>query len=275
MVIDHVGEDAAYRRHPAPAMYGFESYISVPIVLPNGTFFGTLCAIDPTPARVNTPEVIGTFRMFADLIGFHLDANRRVATSTAALRLYENIVQSDAAPICVFGLDYRQKLEAVGQLTGGVAHDFNNLLTVIKSSSDLLKRPDLPEERRTRYIDAISDTVDRAAKLTGQLLAFARRQALKPEVFEVGEALRGIGEMIDTVMGARVRLVTVVTDEPCHVRADRSQFETAVVNMAVNACDAMGGEGPLPSTRDDPRRAASGRALLYLQNSPLSRGGFD
>jgi signal transduction histidine kinase len=73
-----------------------------------------------------------------------------------------------------------QKLEAVGQLTGGVAHDFNNLLTIIKSSTDLLRRPNMAEERRRRYVDAISDTVDRAAKLTGQLLAFARRQSLKP-----------------------------------------------------------------------------------------------
>ena len=78
-------------------------------------------------------------------------------------------------------------MEAVGQLTGGVAHDFNNLLTIIRSSTDLLRRPDLPEERRRRYVDAIADTVDRAAKLTGQLLAFARRQALKPEVFDVPE----------------------------------------------------------------------------------------
>ncbi len=73
-----------------------------------------------------------------------------------------------------------QKMEAVGQLTGGIAHDFNNLLTVIKSSTDLLRRPDLPEERRRRYVDAIADTVDRASKLTGQLLSFARRQALTP-----------------------------------------------------------------------------------------------
>ena len=65
-----------------------------------------------------------------------------------------------------------QKLEAVGQLTGGVAHDFNNLLTIIKSSTDLLRRPNLADERRRRYVDAISETVDRAAKLTGQLLAF-------------------------------------------------------------------------------------------------------
>ena len=87
-------------------------------------------------------------------------------------------------------------MEAVGQLTGGVAHDFNNLLTIIKSSTDLLRRPDLPEERRRRYVDAISDTVDRAAKLTGQLLAFARRQALKPEVFDVAERIQAITDML-------------------------------------------------------------------------------
>ena len=81
-----------------------------------------------------------------------------------------------------------QKMEAVGQLTGGVAHDFNNLLTIIRSAMDLLKKPNLPDERRQRYMDAVSDTVDRAAKLTGQLLAFARRQTLTPEVFDVGSA---------------------------------------------------------------------------------------
>ncbi len=138
-----------------------------------------------------------------------------------------------------------QKMEAVGQLTGGVAHDFNNLLTIIRSSVDLLRRPDLTSERRRRYIDAVSDTVDRAAKLTGQLLAFARRQALKPEVFDVGARLRGVGEMLDTVTGARIRVVTELPDEPCFVRADLSQFETALVNMAVNARDAMEGDGVL------------------------------
>ena len=99
-----------------------------------------------------------------------------------------------------------QKMEAVGQLTGGVAHDFNNLLTIIRSSVDFLRRPDLAEERRRRYLDAVSDTVDRAAKLTGQLLAFARRQALKPEVFDVGARLRSIADMLDTVTGARIRV---------------------------------------------------------------------
>ena len=85
VVIDHVAEDDAIPRHPTPAMYGFQSYISMPIVLPDGTFFGTLCAIDPRPARLNTPETIGMFKLFADLIGFHLDAQDRLAASEAAL----------------------------------------------------------------------------------------------------------------------------------------------------------------------------------------------
>jgi PAS domain S-box-containing protein len=141
-----------------------------------------------------------------------------------------------------------QKMEAVGQLTGGVAHDFNNLLTVIKSSTDLLKRPNLAEERRQRYIGAISDTVGRAAKLTGQLLAFARRQALRPEVFDVGQGVAALSDMIGTLTGSRIQIVTDVPDDSCFVNADPSQFDTAVVNMAVNARDAMDGEGRLAIT---------------------------
>src|SRR5258707_9055096 len=76
-----------------------------------------------------------------------------------------------------------QKMEAVGQLTGGVAHDFDNLLTIIRSATDFLRRRELPEERRRRYIDAIAETVERASKLTGHLLAFARRQPFKPQEF--------------------------------------------------------------------------------------------
>jgi signal transduction histidine kinase/CheY-like chemotaxis protein len=138
-----------------------------------------------------------------------------------------------------------QKMEAIGQLTGGVAHDFNNLLTVIRSSTDFLRRPDLPEERRRRYLDAVSDTVDRAAKLTAQLLAFARRQTLSPETFDAGERIRDVAQMLDSLMGARIRIVTQVPESACLVRADASQFETALVNLAVNARDAMAGEGAL------------------------------
>ncbi len=138
-----------------------------------------------------------------------------------------------------------QKMEAIGQLTGGVAHDFNNLLTVVRSSVDLLRRPDLPEERRSRYVDAISEATDRAAKLTAQLLAFARRQTLKPEVFDVVANVVGTGDMIQRLTGSRLQLHTVLPDGPCFVEADPNQFDTALVNLAVNGRDAMAQGGRL------------------------------
>ncbi len=136
-----------------------------------------------------------------------------------------------------------QKLEAIGQLTGGVAHDFNNLLMVIRSSADLLKKPNLPDDRRDRYIKAISDTVERAAKLTGQLLSFARRQALKPEVFDVCDSVRALSDMMGTLIGSRITITTDLYEDQCFALVDPSQFDTALVNMAINARDAMDGAG--------------------------------
>ena len=138
-----------------------------------------------------------------------------------------------------------QKLEAIGQLTGGVAHDFNNLLTVIRGSIDLLRHADFPSERRQRQIDAIADAADRAAKLTAQLLAFARRQPLTPEVIDVGASIMTLTDMIHTLSGAGIRLVIERPETPCFAHVDRSQLDTAIVNMAVNARDAMAGQGTL------------------------------
>jgi PAS domain S-box-containing protein len=194
---------------------------------------------------------------------------------TAAVHAQTQLRETEEA------LRQSQKMEAVGQLTGGVAHDFNNLLTILRSSIDFLRRPDLTADRRTRYLEAASDTVDRAGKLTGQLLAFARRQALKPEIFDVAGRVRTIADMLDTVTGARVRVVTRLPDEPCHVRADVSQFETAIINMGVNARDAMGGEGvltitvtchtPLPSIRGH----AGSRSLFTAVEVSDTGAGID
>ena len=138
-----------------------------------------------------------------------------------------------------------QKMEAVGQLTGGVAHDFNNLLTIIRSATDFLRRRELPEERRRRYIDAISDTVERASKLTGQLLAFARRQPLKPQVFNVSTQVEAVAQLIRPLVGARIQIDVEISDRNCFAIADVAQFETALINLAVNGRDAMDGEGRL------------------------------
>lgn len=138
-----------------------------------------------------------------------------------------------------------QKMEAVGQLTGGVAHDFNNLLTIIRSSVDLLRRPNLAEEKRERYLSAIADTADRAAALTRQLLAFARRQPLQPERFDAATRVDEVANILRTTLGSRIRLMIEKRCEPCLVEADPNQFDTALLNMAVNARDAMDGEGEL------------------------------
>ena len=189
----------------------------------------------------------------------------RDLNATLEQRVAEEV---DERALAEEALRQSQKMEVVGQLTGGVAHDFNNLLTIIRSSVDLLRRPGLSEDRRGRYMDAVSDTVDRAAKLTGQLLAFARRQALQPEVFDVGERLRGVADMLNTVTGARIRLVAEIDPAPCFVSADLSQFDTAVVNMGVNARDAMEGEGTLTLRLD------AGRPLPPIRGHAGSAASF-
>jgi GAF domain-containing protein len=110
VAIDHVAEDANFCNHPTPKMYGFQCYISVPIKLPDGRFFGTLCAIDPRPARVNTPETIGMFKLFADLIGQHLDAQERMTANEAALLSERETAKLREQFIAVLGHDLRNPL---------------------------------------------------------------------------------------------------------------------------------------------------------------------
>lgn len=157
----------------------------------------------------------------------------------------EERAQADALLASQEQLRQSQKLEALGQLTGGIAHDFNNLLTVVSTSIQLLQRPNLPEERRQRFMSAISSAVSRASRLTGQLLAFARRQTLQPVVFDVGHNVAAIGDMVHTLVGSRIELKTEMLGTGCFVDADPGQFDTAIVNLCVNARDAMGGVGRL------------------------------
>jgi len=136
-------------------------------------------------------------------------------------------------------LTHAQKIEAIGRLTGGVAHDFNNLLTVIRSSAELLRRPTITEEKRARYLTAIIETAERAALLTRQLLAFARRQPLRPECFDARERIQAMRPLFDTTVGATVKVSYSHVDTPCPVYADPGQFETALLNIVINAKDAM------------------------------------
>lgn len=193
-------------------------------------------ADDGTPIRMSgvSQDVTERHRAAEELLSLNETLESRVTEEVARRAQTEEALRQS------------QKLEAVGQLTGGVAHDFNNLLTVIKSSAELLGRPTLTDEKRVRYIAAISDTVDRATRLTSQLLTFARRQALDPKIFDVAERVESISDMLRTIVGSRIAIESETACEgACLVEADVSQFETALVNMAVNARDAMNGEGRL------------------------------
>ena len=138
-----------------------------------------------------------------------------------------------------------QKMQALGQLTGGIAHDFNNLLTVIQGSADMMTRPGLTDDRRLRFANAIVQAAARAAALTGQLLAFARRQPLQPEVIDVNAMIEGMIELLDRALGERVIIETDLAEGVCTVEADRAQLVSAVLNIAVNARDAMPDGGTL------------------------------
>ncbi len=155
-----------------------------------------------------------------------------------------------------------QKMEAVGRLTGRFAHDFNNLLTVIRSSCDLLKRPGSSEERRLRLVEAISEAVERGSSLTGQLLSFARRQALNPSALDVNASVTAIADVMKLEAGPGINVVIDLPGECCAILADPGQFEVALLNLTNNAIEAMNGQGELvisvtradriPATRGDP-----------------------
>jgi PAS domain S-box-containing protein len=132
-----------------------------------------------------------------------------------------------------------QKLQALGELTGGIAHDFNNLMTVIRGSADLLRRGNLSDDKRERYLDAIIETSDRAAQLTSHLLAFSRRQALKPQVLDVNVRLDAIGEVLSRTLGSQIEVTLDLAPDLWRAEVDAAEFETALLNAAFNARDAM------------------------------------
>ena len=239
---------------------GLRFYAGALLRTKDGFPIGTVCALDVEPRPDGlTEEQSRLLLTLAELVMSALELRRAVKNQAQALdaEIADRLQMEEA-------LRQSQKLEAIGQLTGGVAHDFNNLLTVIRGSIDLLRRPDLPEAKKQRYFDAIADTADRAASLTSQLLAYARRQPLQPEVFDAAERVKGIIDMLTTMVGSSVRIVADLGCDPCPVEADPNQFETALLNLAVNARDAMPGGGDIiisidhvaevPAVRDHARR---------------------
>jgi PAS domain S-box-containing protein len=143
-----------------------------------------------------------------------------------------------------------QKMEAIGQLTGGVAHDFNNLLTPIIGSLDILQRKRLGGEREQRMVDGAVQAAERARVLVQRLLAFARRQPLQAAAVDVGELVRGMADLIASTTGPHISVAVDLAENLPAALADRNQLEMALLNLAVNARDAMPNGGTLGITAE-------------------------
>ena len=198
--------------------------------------------VSPAPQMGEAPlhlEVSGTPRRGADgtFLGYRGTGKDVSAVVEARGRLRERETQ----------LAHAQKMEAVGQLTGGIAHDFNNLLTAVAGSLELLRvrNPDLADTRL--LTDALSAS-RRAGDLVQRLLAFSRRQALRPEVVDVGEKLGEMSELLRISLGVGVELEVHLPTWPVRALVDPAQLESAVLNLAINARDAMPAGGRLGLT---------------------------
>jgi signal transduction histidine kinase len=212
VVIDHVAEDALYAHHHTPQTYGLQSYISMPIRLADGSFFGTLCAIDPEPHRLNTPETIQMFEMFAEVIGFQLSAIRNLLDERNASALREQF-------IAVLG------------------HDLRNPLASISGGASLLRKETL-SERGSRILDMVQGSVVRMSGLIDNVLDFARGRlgggvtlsrragvALEPILQQVVGELR---------VGAQGRTIETDFALPDPVNCDPSRFAQMVSNLLAN-----------------------------------------
>jgi signal transduction histidine kinase len=220
VVIDQVSTDPEFCGHPTPAMYGFQSYISMPIVRSDGSFFGTLCAIDPKPAKLNTPETIGMFRMFADLIAFHLDAQERLATSEAALAVQ------------------RKTAELRDQFIAVLGHDLRNPLASISAGISLLSRTPR-DEKHVRTFELIQNSIWRMAGLIDNVLDFARGRLGEGIVLN-RDRNKKLGPVIEQVI-AELRVawphreinLAMALDEP--IDCDQQRIGQLLSNLIANS----------------------------------------
>jgi signal transduction histidine kinase len=208
VIIDHVAQDEHFRDHHTPRLYGLQSYISMPIVLPDGAFFGTLCAIDPRPARLNRPEVIGMFKNFAQLIAFHLDAQARAARQDAAL------------------LDAQEAAKLREQFVAILAHDLRNPLASIDAGVSVILRRK-PDEKTQSIGEQIHKSALRMASLIDDMLDFARgrlgggflleRNSNAPLSDHLEQVIGELRDLSENPIEARINLAHPVNCDPKRV----------------------------------------------------------
>ena len=164
-----------------------------------------------------------------------------------------------------------QKMEAMGQLTGGVAHDFNNLLMVASSGLDLMERTN-DAVKIERLKSGIRQAVERGAKLTQQLLTFARKSPMHPEVVDVGERIRGMDTLLDRSLGEHIQIENRIAPELWPIEVDPSQFEVALLNIVLNARDAMPKGGSITISAENMTADESAPARVQISISDTGIG---
>lgn len=192
--------------------------------------------------------VAGDNQQPAGVLAIVVDTTELVKSEQVRQELTHNLEQRVAAEVQARSsaedqLRQSQKLEAIGGLTGGVAHDFNNLLQVIAGNLHLLARHEPDNAQVQRRVNAAIAAVERGAKLSAQLLAFARRQPLSPAVYNPQRIYAGLGELLQRALGETIHIDVQLPQDSWSINVDRNQLENALLNLAINARDAMKGEG--------------------------------
>ena len=231
------GELLPQRNQVAPPIVQGNELIVTSAVIQNGTRLGSVyvgAATESWSRRAARYLGIAIVVVMACLLVAVLTAFY-ASVSTANRRLQAEIAGREQAEEA---LRQARKMEAMGQLTGGVAHDFNNLLMVASSGMELLERTSDPI-RRERLKDGIRHAIDRGAKLTQQLLTFARRSPLSPEVVDVGHRIRELRDLFERSLREDVQVEFEFGDGLWPIEVDPSQFDVAILNIAINARDAM------------------------------------
>jgi signal transduction histidine kinase/CheY-like chemotaxis protein len=225
--------------------HGIRRAVNV-ILMGEGTPFGVL-EVDSDAPGAFTEHDLDFMEAVANLLGLALkrlgaDALLRQANETLEQRVEAAVAEQRQAEDA---LRQAQKMEAVGQLTGGVAHDFNNLLLVIMGNLELLGRAVGEDPRLNRFVETALKGAKRGAQLTGQLLAFSRRQALRPEIRAANEMIREFDVLAARMLGEAVAVDFALDARAGACKVDPAQFGSALLNLVLNARDAMPGGGRL------------------------------
>ena len=220
----------------APRIEGSDLVVLEPVRQANlelGTVY-LRSIVEPLSARLSRYVAIGTILLLAALLIALLGASNAAAAS-ANRELLDQIAAREKAETA---LRQAQKMEALGQLTGGVAHDFNNLLMAASSGLELMQRAK-DQERRDRLAEGMRNALDRGARITQQLLAFSRRTPLNSKVLRLDEHIDKLANLLDHSLRENVSVRFALPGDLWPVNVDVSQFDVAVLNLAVNAKDAM------------------------------------